>query len=106
MILRFHRDVLWILADKLRTICDLAEYDAGADTTTVVNHITYDAFGNVTSETNASVDHLFSYTGRDPSARYRRSGFYRISNKYGDVSDPNGLSQPKDCSDTLRGTGK
>jgi len=64
MILRFHRDVLWILIDKLRSICDLAEYDAGADTTTVVNHITYDAFGNVTSETHASVDHLFGYTGR------------------------------------------
>lgn len=29
-----------------------------------MNHIACDAFGNVASETNASVDHLFGYTGR------------------------------------------
>ena len=30
----------------------------------VANHIVYDAFGNVISETDAAVDHLFGYTGR------------------------------------------
>ena len=34
------------------------------DETTIGNHLAYDAFGNVTSETNAAVDHLFGYTGR------------------------------------------
>ncbi|REK25141.1 MAG: RHS repeat-associated core domain-containing protein, partial [Planctomycetota bacterium] len=57
-------DVLWPLADNLGTVRDLAEYDDVGDTTSVVNHITYDAFGNVTSETAAAVDHLFGYTGR------------------------------------------
>ncbi|REJ67373.1 MAG: RHS repeat-associated core domain-containing protein [Planctomycetota bacterium] len=57
-------NVLWPLADNLGTVRDLAEYDDVGDTTSVVNHITYDAFGNVTSETAAAVDHLFGYTGR------------------------------------------
>ena len=30
-----------------------AEYDEASGTTSVVNHITYDSFGNVTSETAA-----------------------------------------------------
>lgn len=29
------------------------------DTTTVLNHLVYNAFGEVTSETNAAVDSLF-----------------------------------------------
>ena len=54
---------LWQLTDNLGTVRDLASYDDVTDTTSVVNHITYDAFGNVTNET-AAVDHLFGYTGR------------------------------------------
>jgi RHS repeat-associated protein len=54
---------LWQLTDNLGSVRDLAEYDEASGTTSVVNHITYDAFGNVTSET-AAVDHLFGYTGR------------------------------------------
>jgi len=56
-------DVLWPLADNLGTVRDLAEYDAGV--TVVVNHLKYDAFGNVTVESNAAVDHLFGFTGRE-----------------------------------------
>jgi len=54
---------LWQLTDNLGSVRDLAEYDEASGTTSVVNHITYDSFGNVTSET-AAVDHLFGYTGR------------------------------------------
>jgi len=56
-------DVLWPLTDNLGTIRDLAQYDTGTNTTTIANHITYDAFGNVVSETG-TVDHLFGFTGR------------------------------------------
>ena len=57
-------DVLWTLTDHQNTVRDLAVYDDILDQTSVVNHIAYDSFGNVTSETNAAVDHLFGYTGR------------------------------------------
>ena len=57
-------DVAWPLADHLGTVRDIASYDASTNTSNVDNHITYDAFGNVVSETNAAIDLLFGYTGR------------------------------------------
>ena len=41
-----------------------AKYDSQTDTTTVVNHLVYDAFGRVTSETSPAVDSLFLFTAR------------------------------------------
>jgi RHS repeat-associated protein len=58
-------DVLWPLVDNLGTVRDLAEYDSGTGDTVIVNHISYDAYGGSRSETNAAVDHLFGYTGRE-----------------------------------------
>ncbi len=57
-------DIVWPLADHLGTIRDLAAYDSATDTTTVVNHRTFDAYGRLQSQTNAAVDCLFAYTGR------------------------------------------
>ena len=57
-------DVLWPLADHLGTVRDLASYDSQQDLTTVANHRVFDSFGNLTSETNPAVDHLFEFTGR------------------------------------------
>ncbi len=56
--------VLWPLADNLGTVRDLAQYDSQTDATTVANHRVYDAFGELQSETNPAVDHLFAYTAR------------------------------------------
>ncbi len=56
--------VLYPLTDHLNTTRDLAEYDSGADTTSIVNHRRFDSFGNVISETNSSVDSLFGFTAR------------------------------------------
>jgi len=56
--------VYWALTDHLNTVRDLALYDFGTDTTSVANHRVYDAYGNLTGETNAAVDCLFGYTGR------------------------------------------
>lgn len=63
-------DVLWQLADHLSTVRDLAEYDSGSDTTNVANHLKYDVFGQITSQSNATLTPLFSFTGRewDPDA--------------------------------------
>ena len=57
-------DIVWPLGDHQGTICDLAVYDPATDTTTVVNHRTFDAYGNLQSQTSATVDCLFAYTGR------------------------------------------
>ena len=46
------------------TVRDLAAYDTQTGTTSVVNHRVYDAFGNLTSQSNAAVDCLFGFTGR------------------------------------------
>ena len=57
-------DIVWPLGDHQCTIRDLAVYDSSTDTTTVVNHRTFDAYGNLQSQTNAAIDCLFAYTGR------------------------------------------
>ena len=52
------------------TVRDLAICDLTSGTTSVVNHLTYNAFGQVLSQTNpatgnaAAVDCLFGFTGR------------------------------------------
>jgi RHS repeat-associated protein len=57
-------EVVWPLADNQGTVRDLAVYDAATGTTTIINHRVYDAFGNLTSQTNAAVDCLFGYAGQ------------------------------------------
>ncbi len=57
-------DVLWPLTDHLNTVRDLAQYDEATDTTTIANHIVYDAYGNITSETAPTVACLFGFTAR------------------------------------------
>jgi RHS repeat-associated protein len=73
-------DVLWSLTDHQGTVRDLAEYDSGQDTTTVVNHIKYDAFGNITGQSNSSLTPHFAYTGRewdpDSGLYYYRARWY------------------------------
>jgi RHS repeat-associated protein len=73
-------DVLWPMADHLGTVRDLAEYDSGTGDTVIVNRISYDAYGGSRAETNAAVDHLFGYTGREWDAeadlQYNRARWY------------------------------
>ncbi len=58
-------NVLWALTDHLGTVRDLVRYDSGANEVETVVHRTYDAFGNVTSESSpGAVDVLFGFTGR------------------------------------------
>ena len=57
-------DIYWALGDNLNTVRDIAQYNPGNDTTTIVNHRVYDAFGKLTSETNGAVDLIFAFTGR------------------------------------------
>jgi RHS repeat-associated protein len=68
--------VLWALTDHLGTVRDVIDSMA-----TVVNHIRYDSFGKITSETNAAVDFLFAYTGRE---RDEETGLYYYRARYYD----------------------
>lgn len=74
------RTVLWPLADRLGSVRDLVAFDHAKDDVTMANHLTYDAFGAVTGETAAAVDHIFGYTGRErdeeTDLHYYRARYY------------------------------
>ena len=53
-------EVLWALADNQGSVRMLLDNDGN-----VVNEISYDAFGNITIESNPDVNFRFSYTGRE-----------------------------------------
>jgi len=58
-------EVLWNLSDNLGTNRDWVSYDDTTDTSSVFNHLTYDAFGNITSQSNAGHVPLYAFTGRE-----------------------------------------
>jgi RHS repeat-associated protein len=60
-------DVLLALTDHLGTVRDLAAVDAQTGATSVVNHLTYDSYGQLLSQTDSTVDCLFGFTGRPVS---------------------------------------
>jgi RHS repeat-associated protein len=82
--------VKWTLTDHLNTVRDIARYDSQSDTTTVVNHLVYDAYGDVTSETNSAVDSLFLFTAQpfDPD-----TGLQNNLNRWYDPSVGRWLSE-------------
>ncbi|MFN8855106.1 MAG: hypothetical protein ACK50P_06050, partial [Planctomycetaceae bacterium] len=57
--------VTWSLGDNLGTIRDLVQYNAATGTTTVVNHVRYDTFGQIVGQTNTAFQPYFAYTGRE-----------------------------------------
>ena len=77
-------EVLWSLTDHQGTVRDVAKYNSGTDTTTVVNHLKYDSFGNITDQSNSTYSPRFTYTNREWDADiglfYYRARWY----------DPNG----------------
>ncbi|HUG66186.1 MAG TPA: RHS repeat-associated core domain-containing protein, partial [Pirellulaceae bacterium] len=73
-------NTIWPLTDNLGTVRDLADFDDVNGLTSVANHIVYDSFGKRVSESNAAIDHLFGYTGRewdeDVDLQYNRARWY------------------------------
>lgn len=53
-------NVLWALGNQIGTVADLVEYSAATGEVDVTNHRRYDAFGNLISETDTSVDEFFA----------------------------------------------
>ncbi|GAB5443821.1 MAG: hypothetical protein Fues2KO_41700 [Fuerstiella sp.] len=73
-------DVQWFLGDHLGTIRDVVEYDSGTDSTTVVNHLQYSSFGQITSQTSSANEPRYAFTGRewdaDADLYYYRARWY------------------------------
>ncbi len=67
--------VQWHLTDHLGTVRDLVD-----NASVVVNHILYDAYGNVVSRTNATLESRYLFTGREFDAEtklhYYRARYY------------------------------
>ena len=72
--------VNWLLTDNLGSTRDVARYDAGTATTSVVDSLDYSAFGKVITETNSANTPLTEYTGRyrDPLTgdQFNRARWY------------------------------
>ena len=68
--------MLWALADHQGSVRVLLDNDGN-----VVNEITYDAFGNITVESNSDVNFRFSYTGRELDPE---TGLYNYRYRYYD----------------------
>ena len=71
-------NVRWYLADNEGTVRDVAAYSSG--TTTVVDHLKYDAYGNIVWQTNSAEQPQFAYTGQfwdaDAGLYYCRGRWY------------------------------
>ena len=55
--------VSWLLADNLGTIRDVVQYSSGTSVTTIVDHLKFDSFGNITAQSSPSNQPLFAFTG-------------------------------------------
>jgi RHS repeat-associated protein len=69
------QEVRWAMTDHLGSVRDVI--DSGAS---ILNHLSYDSFGNITNESNPSVEFAFSYAGREYEASiglyYNRARWY------------------------------
>ncbi|MBX9680524.1 MAG: RHS repeat-associated core domain-containing protein, partial [Gemmataceae bacterium] len=65
----------WLLTDRMGSVRDVID-----STGTVKNHINYDGFGNIVSETDASFRGRYAWTGRELDAetglQYNRARYY------------------------------
>jgi len=82
------QEVLWPLTDNLGTVRDLAVFNG--ETTGVVDHVIYDSFGKVTSESDASQGSLFGFTGRPES---KATGLRNHLNRWTDPRTADWLSE-------------
>ena len=68
---------LWALSDRQGTVADLIDNNGA-----IVNHLTYDSFGKVVSQTSPSVVFRYGYTGRETDAE---TGYYYYRARYYDA---------------------
>jgi RHS repeat-associated protein len=67
--------VVWALSDNQGTVRDIVDGNG-----TILNHIVYDSFGKVKSQSDATVEFRYGYTGREADAEtgldYYRAQYY------------------------------
>ncbi len=82
--------VNWLLTDNQGTVRDVAHFDG--TTTSVVDHIIYDCFGQITSQTTPANQPTFTYDGmwQDPTSKldYDDARWYDPANGVFRASDP------------------
>jgi RHS repeat-associated protein len=76
---------LWMLADHQGSIKDVLD-----NTGTLQNHIAYDSFGKITSQTNASATTIYGYTDREYDSE---TGLYFYRARYYDPSTGRFISE-------------
>jgi RHS repeat-associated protein len=54
----------WYFTDNQGTVRDVAQYNSGTNTTSVVDHLKLDSFGNITAQSNSANQPLFAFTGQ------------------------------------------
>ncbi|HEY2251137.1 MAG TPA: RHS repeat-associated core domain-containing protein, partial [Planctomycetaceae bacterium] len=82
--------VSWLLADNQATIRDVVQYNSGTDATTVVDHLEYNAFGVIMSQTNSAYQPIFAYTGQMWDAA---AGLYYYHARWYDATTGRFISQ-------------
>ncbi len=65
----------------LVAVRDWVEYDDATDTTSVFNHLDYDAFGNIVLQSNTNHTPQFGFTGQDWDADVGLYHYYIVYNK-------------------------
>jgi RHS repeat-associated protein len=75
---RANGQTIWSLADNQGSVRDLVDNSGN-----VVNHISYDSFGNITNQSNPTIDTRFTYTGRELD---KESGLYYYRARYYDAA--------------------
>ena len=87
--------VNWYFTDNQGSVRDVAQYDSSTNTTTVVDHIDYDAFGKILSQSDASAQPTFGYDGtwQDPVTGMNKMGkrWYPAVDAVFASEDPSGL---------------
>ena len=84
-------NIQWMLADHLGTVRDLVNNSG-----TVVNHLKYDTYGNVVSESNPSFKTRYRFTGRELDSetglQYNRARYYVSASGLFLSEDPAGFA--------------
>jgi RHS repeat-associated protein len=57
-------EIFWTLGDQVGTIRDVGEWNSTTTEFEIANHLEYDSFGNLVSETNSSIDVEFGFNGK------------------------------------------
>jgi RHS repeat-associated protein len=83
--------VNWALVDNLGSIRDIIDSSG-----TVLDHIVYDSYGNITTQTNSSVEFRYGYTGREhdleTGLNYYRARYYDATTGEFLSEDPMGFA--------------